>query len=306
MFRSSSTFKVVNSWGDWWGTNGTYEIPYSVITTPMRDPSGKLVPPHIGSVRYVENRPTSLSLADPFTARIRLRHNQNRNLVKVSVSVGAEQPKVLWGHGTVFGSSTNLCIDVPLPRYARQYWPPNASHTWRVLVQELTPTASSSARQVGTVEEITLVQRLVDAQGRCLPVVCRPSARTFPINEGQTTEIYVPSTKHDMLTLGVHRPQIPAGQSVRFSGRLVCEVGLSNILHPELPDRNRLVSVIMTKNDPIEGTIAEYGVGSAITDQNGQYQVTCTPSESGDYQAIATAPDHTVLASSNFVRVNVT
>jgi hypothetical protein len=174
MFRSSSTFKVVNSWGDWWGTNGTYEIPYSVITTPMRDPSGKLVPPHIGSVRYVENRPTSLSLADPFTARIRLRHNQNRNLVKVSVSVGAEQPKVLWGHGTVFGSSTNLCIDVPLPRYARQYWPPNASHTWRVLVQELTPTASSSARQVGTVEEITLVQRLVDAQGRCLPVVAAP------------------------------------------------------------------------------------------------------------------------------------
>lgn len=297
----TGAFKIVNSYGDRWGDNGFMSMPYTNITNP---PSNQTYP-RVDWIRWVENSLTP-PFAQPFTARVKVHHEERRNYLTIKIGVEGQQPFVVWDRPcqTVMAdNSLNLTLDVPLPGYASQFWPPNEGHQWYVEIIDSSP--ATAVATVGTVEEITLVQRVTAPNGRCIPYLFRPSAREFPIQRGGTVQIYVPSKKRYVLTLGVDHSQITGGSQVVFRGELFLQVGLSNTWNPRIALANQSVKIFRMRYDPIEQDIPEEMIGVATTGPDGNFALQYSPMETSTYQAVVTKPDYTTMATSNFAEVKV-
>jgi hypothetical protein len=95
-----------------------------------------------------------------FSARIRI-ENCWRGTYTVSVGVEGRQPLVVWTTrgrraDVPWEPSRVLAIDVPLPDYAAECWPPSASHRWFLRVED-----HDRDGDVGKITEFTLARRYV-------------------------------------------------------------------------------------------------------------------------------------------------
>ncbi len=123
-------FKLLNSWGDKWNGNGFIWLKYSDLAA------------NIDSWRYIQD-----GLSDrtgtkyAYSARIDLQGQAGAERNKLAVKIGAvgQDPWLFWDHpnhieGHCYDGSQNLKIDIPLPDYAVDYWPPSDNNIWFIEV----------------------------------------------------------------------------------------------------------------------------------------------------------------------------
>lgn len=264
----AQAFTIVNSFGDRWGTNGMMKMPYSNIKNPPTTQTS----PRLDWFSYAVNAPTGV-FSHPYTARIRINTTTLRN--HLTVKVGVEG----------------------------QHWPPSAKNQWYLEVKNDFPVATTQT--AGTIQEITLVKRVVQGNGQCIPMLYRSSGRDFPVPLGGTVKVYIPTKRHFELTLAATPATAAKGTATKFSGTLLMahEMTSNNVLHS--PQAGRDIEIRMTKRDPIEGTVVYSTIGTAKTNVAGQFSLSYAPDQTSDYQAFAKKPDNTVDASSNVVTVSV-
>jgi hypothetical protein len=178
----SSTFTLLNSWGDWWGTGGMFRVPYDEITNPTQ--LGDLFA--VKKVVYVKNSPQSPGTQ--FTGRVRIHHNQGRKYLVVRVYAEGQDPVVVWDY-RMQDSCLNLHFDFPLPDYASSHWPPKTNCIWCVEVSDNSPGSSSQTAAI--IEEVVLVKRVKTSTGTWSITEHRPSAPYPSISRGGTVPVYV-------------------------------------------------------------------------------------------------------------------
>ena len=178
-------FTIVNSAGDEWGQNGTMKMPYSNITHP---PAKVEDGPRVDWVRYVVNNLNQP--LEPYVMRLDLHHSVARNHLKIDVRAEGMPAVTVYNRPhrkKVCESSKNLKLDVALPAYASQKWPPGpGSNQWYVTI---TPDTQGTG-QTGTVNSIGLVQR-IRGQKPLVWIV----GRNTPIRCGEETTICIPAKK---------------------------------------------------------------------------------------------------------------
>lgn len=152
---TTQRFTYLNSWYSGWthDTNlpscGT--VPYSDIwwnggTAPQAQPGetyDDLIyrASNIRRVEYFTNLPSDRwGSPDAYTARIRIRHPWRATL-NVKVGVYGRPLLTVWDtRGRVAGRrdewNVDLDMDVPLPDYAAQCWPPSSKNRWVVRVED--------------------------------------------------------------------------------------------------------------------------------------------------------------------------
>ena len=107
------------------------------------------------SLEYAPNRPTPL--VHPYTARIRIHHEDRRSQLTVRIGAQGHEPLTVWDRNNRVNYTdpgTDLAIDVPLPAYAAEHWPPSDQNPWYVNVTNHDPDHTA------VLQEITLVKRL--------------------------------------------------------------------------------------------------------------------------------------------------
>jgi hypothetical protein len=245
-------------------------------------------------VTIIKNAPTAPD-AYPYTARIKLSTPLGRNNLLVKIGVEGQPASTVWGpapYGAGDGGVA-LTIDVPLPAYAAQHWPPSNTNQWYL-------EASYPGQNNGRIEDVVLVRRDVAP-----PHLYRSSSAHFPISPTTPEKVYIPSRVRNQLTLAPNRRTVPAGQSVLFTGILLTHIAASTSTATYVPVANQQVAIQAVRSDTIEGTIAGGVISKATTDASGKYQVSYIPSSTGRYRAIAVKSDGTTIATSNVVEVNI-
>jgi len=142
-------FRFINSQGDWWGSDhGFGTISYDNLIE------------YVSSLRIVTNTPAPQPRPDQYaySARIRIT-GVWRGTHTISIGVVGREPIVVWRtHGRmkdrVFEYGDRLTIDVPLPDYAPQCWPPSATNRWTLRVED-----NDRDNAHGTLREFTLARR---------------------------------------------------------------------------------------------------------------------------------------------------
>ncbi len=87
--------------------------------------------------------------------------------------------------------SRNLVIDVPLPAYAAQFWPPGPGHRWFVEVSD-DSDRHPGTDTVGSVREVILVDRTRAAARSGPPFLYRAGARDVSLSKGGKVTVYIP------------------------------------------------------------------------------------------------------------------
>jgi PKD repeat protein len=149
--RTAGEFTIVDS-ANW--ASPPYPAHAGIKTVTYRSFSSRQ------STMYLEavtNRQTPL--VHPYVARIRIGHLVTRNLLTVKVGAVGHDPVTVWqGNNRVNFTDwgTDLAIDVPLPAYAAEHWPPSDQNQWYVRVtNDAAPGYGISAE----LREVTLVRR---------------------------------------------------------------------------------------------------------------------------------------------------
>lgn len=145
------TFKYIDS-----AIPDTVELDYDRFMSQFSGNSG--------SVNWFANAP-SVS-PDRYTARIRVRHNQFRRDLVVGAGVDGWPPVMVWnrpGRLNVVDNAKELYIDIPLPAYAENFWPPRPPFRWYVCVRD--HSSGATGQQAGTIKEFTIVKRQFTAPG---------------------------------------------------------------------------------------------------------------------------------------------
>jgi PKD repeat protein len=176
--RTAQEFTIVDS-ANWMniGHAGIKRVPYSYFQSRQSSMF----------VTAVTNRATPL--VDPYTARIRIRHDDLRSFLTVRIGAVGHDPVTVWSRNnrlnwTDYGQ--DLAIDVSLPSYAAACWPPSDQNQWYVQV------TNADTDHDAHLQEVTLVRRHQDSP--TLPVIADVYAqdtapRTIPPG---TSEIRCP------------------------------------------------------------------------------------------------------------------
>jgi hypothetical protein len=298
---ATRNFTIVNSYGDQWGTNGMMDMPYANIANPPANQTS----PRVDHIRYIWD--DGKLPAFPYSARINIEHNIARHHLIVKIGAVGQTAETVWNHPNktsgLDDTSRNLVIDVPLPRYASQYWPPSEEHRWLVEISD-DSGVSPVPRTIATVRDIVLVYRAKKNTGEWLPVLYRPSLFSN-LNQGGTITVKIPTVRTEVLNLAVDHPTLKAGEVATFSGVLNVKL--------ERPDgtwitsklANQKIELQSVKNDPLEGTILLGVVGRDTTDKDGKYSIGHKISKSGSYQAFAVGDGGKVDANSEIRSVQV-
>ncbi len=149
----NGAFKILNSWGDHWNGDGFFWLKYSELTANAQD------------VRYIQDGPSDRTGTKyAYSARINIKGGANayRNKLTVKIGVTGQEPWVFWDQPNRFhcyDNSQDLCIDIPLPEYAANNWPPSLNKHWYI---EVTNHGDGSF----TLQEFTLARQYKDAQGK--------------------------------------------------------------------------------------------------------------------------------------------
>jgi len=294
---ATSTFTILNSYGDRWANNGMMAMPYASVA--KKPPTQST--PRVNQIVYFVAAPGPIG--SPFAARLNIHHNDARHHLVVKIGVEGQTPDLVWNHPNKtdgWDNSQNLVIDVPLPAYATQHWPPSEKNRWYVEVSD--DSGPPAATQVAQINDIVLVQRLKNGQGVWQPRLYRAALGRAALSRGGTAKIEIPSETHPKLHLTVDHPRVGAGQEVTFSGWFGLNVKKPDGTIGLVPLPNRLIELHATRNDPIEQTVVLQTVGSAMTNAGGTFAIKVRIQQTGSYQALAPKADGTVDASSE-VRV---
>jgi hypothetical protein len=152
---STQMFKILNSYPeeDTGGHNITY-YSYNDV-----HPGG-----YIAVWSEVKNIPSTLRTTGryAYTARFRV-EGVWRGTYTVSIGVEGHEPLVVWTTrgrhlqgDSPLEHSRFLAIDVPLPDYAKECWPPSSSHRWVLRVED-----NDKDGLTGRIREFTLARRFI-------------------------------------------------------------------------------------------------------------------------------------------------
>ncbi|HED30163.1 MAG TPA: hypothetical protein ENN50_00400, partial [Prosthecochloris aestuarii] len=181
----SRTFKVVDSSGDWAHQHGIVSIPYDKLTE------------YVSALRVVTMLPSTRHTGRwAYSSRIRIRGTW-RGTWTVKIGVEGREPLLVYRtYGRKadrpYAHGERLDLDVPLPAYAAEYWPPKAGARWYLQVED-----NDRDTQTGYVMEWTLARRYEDPACRS---VDRWKTQTFTYSK----TVYVPDATGE--------PEIPAGK----------------------------------------------------------------------------------------------
>ncbi len=158
---------------------------------------------------------------DRYTARVRVTHFVGRRYLAIRIGVkspvifrkgesfGAfpkpphpniKAPVTVWDHNcsvNMLDDTKDLAIDVPLPAYAEQYWPPTEGNWWYIEVIDTSPPGSPAT--VGYLEQVVLVERRfvdlgpgVHHRPLCIPTLYDLGLRHVAIQSGVTLRVDIP------------------------------------------------------------------------------------------------------------------
>ncbi len=181
----TKTFKCLNSYGDTWGPwgaagNGFFTVPYDKLAE------------NFNYVKFYENIPSDRTgTAHAYTARIHVEtQGLSRNKLTVKVGVTGGEPAVtVWGtpNETLWvDKSKTLCIDVPLPAYAKSYWPPGSGNDWYVQI-------TNNSGWTAEVKEITFARLYKKPDGSFATETFKSTETGTKIEAGKSKVIYVPT-----------------------------------------------------------------------------------------------------------------
>jgi hypothetical protein len=138
-------FRCLDSRGDTFNGSGFFNIPYDVAETQFT------------SFRYFLTKPLDTSGTPyAYTARIRAYCSVGRNCLKIRLGVegatagsGGHVAQVIWDTPNQDprncpDSGRQVVIDVPLPSYAAEHWPPSASNRWFIEVLAVVNTETTT------------------------------------------------------------------------------------------------------------------------------------------------------------------
>lgn len=143
-------FKGLNSQGDWADDHGLWTIPYDKLTS------------YVSALRTVDVIPTDRYQGRwAYSSRLRIRGTW-RGTWTVNIGVQGQVPETVYrSYGRLpkmpYCYGERLDLDVPLPAYAAQFWPPKQSAKWYLQVED-----NDRDGQTGQVIEWILARRYED------------------------------------------------------------------------------------------------------------------------------------------------
>jgi PKD repeat protein len=184
--RSTSEFTIVDS-GHWLGIDhaGVKKVPYSLFTSRK---------PNI-SIEAVTNGVTPL--VDPYAARIKIHHYYRRSMLTIKIGAVGHDPVTVWDENNKVkypDLGQDLTIDVPLPSYAAQHWPPSDQNQWYVEI------VNHDDVTYADLQEVTLARRYPSAVTQFPPDTYRLENLPVKIPPG-SSQIIVPDTDPKTITV---------------------------------------------------------------------------------------------------------
>ena len=294
---ASQQFSVLDSMGDWQHVRGIFQMPYSKVSE------------YISSLRTVTMIPSERYQGRwAYSSRIRIL-GAWRGTWTVKIGVQGRVPLTVYRtYGRMndrpFCNGERLEIDVPLPAYAAEFWPPTSDARWYLQVED-----NDNDGQQGTIAEWTIAQRYEDPA--CLSVdhwktqqytysgsVKVPDATgdpevTTPPSPGHAPASQ-PSSQSGKITIHLPeettRARLAATGLMTLKSRITLEptganltAGGATILGGELttvtgqPIAQKTVEVCELQPDPnINRPDRWTQLQTAVTDEHGRFEVTVT------------------------------
>ncbi|MCR3956250.1 MAG: stalk domain-containing protein [Gudongella sp.] len=177
----TKTVKFLNSWSDLWGPtgNGYFTVPYDKLAENFE------------FMRFYQVIPVErVGTEQAYSARIHIETGEfSRIKLRVTIGIGNKSPLVVWDtpNEEVFKDySKTLKLDVPLPLYASEYWPPASGTNWYIEVE------NTSTWDTAEIKGLTLARLKKDSNGKY-------STETFPskdtgtvLQPGETRKFFIP------------------------------------------------------------------------------------------------------------------